>query len=370
MHGPAAINPSRLGSPSAKSFTIHIIVIGRIPHAPRLATLSCDPIINLVIDKRLTFDGQTVMTDQNPTVDPEVRNRHQRADKYGTKFIDKTEKLQEKAADHKLGAVASKQPAGGFDDTPVPHAPPGYTLKITFHRATNLPCADISSLSADPFVVSVIKTNLQKRHKEDPDLVFRTPTVHKNTSPEWNVSWIIANVPKSGFNMKCRLYDEDPSDHDDRLGNVHVNIDHMEDDWPGIREQEYKIKKRMGSKRAYLVRGIAAVLRKDVEMSGSLVISIESLGKTGGDEGGRAYTTGPLAWSRHFSPLIGRLVGTKDDAEEGTPDANGKVQKYKCVVGSSCMRPKTDREAASKQCKCNFKDPFLLLYAPSLPALS
>lgn len=33
----------------------------------------------------------------------------------------------------------SKQPAGGYDSTPVARAPWGYTVKITFHRAINLP---------------------------------------------------------------------------------------------------------------------------------------------------------------------------------------------------------------------------------------
>ncbi|KAK1090650.1 hypothetical protein LTR48_007885, partial [Friedmanniomyces endolithicus] len=30
-------------------------------------------------------------------------------------------------------------PAGGFDATAIPERPPGYTLKIIIHRATNLP---------------------------------------------------------------------------------------------------------------------------------------------------------------------------------------------------------------------------------------
>lgn len=264
------------------------------------------------------------------SVDPVSRNgRHQHMDKYGTKFVEKTGKLQEKAGEYSLSKSDSKKPAGGFDATPVPHAPPGYTVKITFHRAKNLPFADINSLSSDPFLVATLKTGLQKRHSEDPDLVFRTPTVHKSTEPEWETTWIVANIPRTGFFLKCRIFDEDPQDHDDRLGNVHINVDHITDAWPGFHEHSYGVKKRMGSKRAYLVRGITAALRKDVKMSGELVVTIQSLGKTEGDEGGRAYTVGPLNWSRHFSPLIGRLVGTKDDAEEGEPDQDGKVQKYK-----------------------------------------
>lgn len=37
------------------------------------------------------------------------------------------------------GKEKEKEPAGGYDDTPVPKRSPGYTLKFTFHRAENLP---------------------------------------------------------------------------------------------------------------------------------------------------------------------------------------------------------------------------------------
>jgi hypothetical protein len=36
----------------------------------------------------------------------------------------------------------------------------------------------------------------------------------------------------------------------------------------GIREQLYKIKKRMGSKRTYLFRGCAAMFSNEIQMSG------------------------------------------------------------------------------------------------------
>lgn len=41
-----------------------------------------------------------------------------------------------------------KGPEGGFDATPIPRAPPGYTVKITFHRANNLPLADINTCAS------------------------------------------------------------------------------------------------------------------------------------------------------------------------------------------------------------------------------
>lgn len=246
-------------------------------------------------------------------------------DKYGTKYVEKMGELQERAQKHTGGDDPDKEetPAGGFDDTPLPDAPPGYTIRITFHRAENLPFSDFPSLSTDPYIHATFKTALPKRHKQDPDLILRTPTIHKNTNPQWETQWVIANVPASGFFLKCRLYDEDPTDHDDRLGNVHVNVRDISEGWGGIKEQTFEMKKRMGSKRAYTLRGIASVLNKSVKMSGRLILSVENLGRTPGESGSRCYTVGPLPWTRHHSPLIGRIAGTKDrEGEKGTERYN------------------------------------------------
>ena len=271
------------------------------------------------------------MADASATAEPTLRNaQHQRSDQLGQKFLQQTEKFEKKARPNESQKEKDKKhPAGGFDDTAVPPAPPGYTLKITFHRATNLPFADINTLSSDPYIIATLKTDLQKRHKQDPDLKLRTPTIHKNTNPEWNAEWVVANVPASGFFLKCRLYDEDPSDHDDRLGNAHIYVDGVGENWTGFKERAYDIKKRMGSKRAYLVRGCATLFNKNLHMGGTLVVSIENLGKTPGDSGGKAYTIGPLYWSRHFSPLIGRLTGIKDTDDATDVDGKKKKEKYK-----------------------------------------
>ncbi|KAF2810141.1 C2 domain-containing protein [Mytilinidion resinicola] len=223
-----------------------------------------------------------------------------------------------------------KQPAGGYDDTKIPHAPPGYTVKITFHRATNLPMADINSLSSDPFVLAQINTSLESRHKEDPHLRMRSKTVRKCTDPVWECEWIVANIPASGFKLKARIYDEDPADHDDRLGNVHVLVGQINEQWAGIKEQSYPIKKRMGSKRAYFVRAIAACFNKNTHMTGHLYVSVQVLGRTEGDEGGRAYTLGPCWWTKHYSPLLGRITGKKDvgDEESEKAKSKNKAQQY------------------------------------------
>lgn len=241
---------------------------------------------------------------------------------YATKFDQKAEQLQGKAAKHGKGKKNDDKPAGGFDDTPIPRAPPGFDVKFTFHRASKLPMADINTMSSDPYVMAILSTKLLPRHKQDPPVRFRTPTVRRNCDPEWNSEWIVANVPASGFALKARLYDEDPADHDDRLGNVHVYVDSLSESWGGLKEQHYKIKKRMGSKRAYLVRGCAAMFSRGVHMSGELVVSVEVLGKTDTDNGGRLWTIGPCTWTRHLSPMVGRLAGTKE------PGQDGKTEKY------------------------------------------
>jgi hypothetical protein len=237
------------------------------------------------------------------------------------------------------GGSKKKGPEGGFDATPIPRAPPGYTVKFTFHRATNLPLADINTLSADPFIVAVLDTGLPTRHKEDPALTLRTPTIRQNTNPEWNCEWIVANVPASGFKLKCRIYDEDPADHDDRLGNVHISSTYVNEKWSGIKDQTFPIKKRMVSKRAWLLRAIAVCFRKLDHMNGTLSVSVEVLGRTQDENGGRAYTVGPQYWIRHYSPLLGRLLGQKEPNEpDDNTQKNGKPKPEKYNFQSNQMQ--------------------------------
>ena len=241
----------------------------------------------------------------------------------------------------KTGTAGSKHkgPEGGFDDTPVPRAPPGYTCKFTFHRANNLPLADINTLSADPFILAELNTGLPTRHKEDPPLTLRTPTIRQSTDPVWNCEWIVANVPSSGFRLKCRIYDEDPADHDDRLGNVHVEVPTINEAWDGIKEHTYPIRKRMVSKRAWLLRAIAVCFGKAEHMNGTLTVSVEVLGRTQDENGGRAYTVGPQFWIRHYSPLLGRLLGQKEPNQDGRVSRrNGKQKPEKYNFQSNQMQ--------------------------------
>jgi hypothetical protein len=236
------------------------------------------------------------------------------------KLTDKQQKLRDK-----------NNPPGGHDDTPLPTARDGYTVKFSFHRAENLPISDIKARSSDPYIQATLTSALPTRHKEDPNLVLRTPTVHGNVNPEWNTEWIVAGIPSSGFRLKCRLYDEDPSDHDDRLGNVTINIGRIGPDWRGIENESFDIEKRMGSKRAYFIRGCAAMLSSNVHMGGNLWLSAEMLGESEKPYG-RMYTVGRTYWFKHYSPMIGRLAGTKaPESAEGINKGESekpKAEKY------------------------------------------
>ena len=242
-------------------------------------------------------NGQS--NDTNGSTQHEDADKHPKVAAAKDKLNDKQQKMKDKA-----------NPPGGHDDTPIPSARDGYTVKFTIHRAENLPVSDLNTRSSDPYIQATLTSALPKRHKEDPDLVLRTPTVHKDTNPEWNTEWIVAGVPSSGFRLKCRLYDEDPSDHDDRLGNVTVSVGHIGPNWQGIKNESFDIKKRMGSKRAYLIRGCAAMLSNNVHMGGNLWLSAEVLGESEKPYG-RMYTVGKTFWFKHYSPMIGRIAGTK-----------------------------------------------------------
>jgi hypothetical protein len=47
-----------------------------------------------------------------------------------------------------------------------------------------------------------------------------------------------------------------------------------------------------------------------------MTISIELLGKTEGEDMGKAYTINNFFFT-HYSPLIGKIAGTKDKDEQG-----------------------------------------------------
>jgi hypothetical protein len=233
--------------------------------------------------------------------------------------------------------IKLKGPPGGYDQTPPPDAPQGFTVRFTFRSAHNLPPADLSTASSDPYLIATIKPNSPKRHKEDPDLTYRTRTLRKTTEPEWMDQWVVANIPSNGFTLKCRMYDEDTPDGDDRLGNVTVNIPEVHEGWEGIPPpgKTYEGKKRVISRHAYMIKGLTSLFNSNHHMTPTLCISMELLGPSE-PPFSQVHTLGPSRYIKHFSPMIGRLAGTKVDHDrtEGQSGAGGdrpeskKSQKY------------------------------------------
>ncbi|KAL2757329.1 hypothetical protein ACRALDRAFT_1079593 [Sodiomyces alcalophilus JCM 7366] len=219
---------------------------------------------------------------------------------------------------HKKKLKEKAKPPGGFDTTPLPSAPPGYTIKFIFHRATNLPVGDIVSAASDPFIYATLRSALPKRHKEDPDIARRTHTVRKTTEPEWKDEWIVANIPATGFTLQCRIYDEDYPRKDDSLGSVTIEVDGITPDWEGTPSpgREYKVTKRTGNKGVYFLRAINSCLNPEVKMTPTVQISMELLGQSSPPHG-QMYTVGPCYHFQHFSPTIGRITGTKVSEDLG-----------------------------------------------------
>jgi len=249
-----------------------------------------------------------------PAVQPEHENNAPVSDQHANYFSTAAPDQEQQAYSEKPSKSADdsskkpeksdksdeKQPAGGFDSTPIPARPAGYTVKFTIHRAVNLPMGDINSFSSDPYVIAQLNTDTPKRHREDPYLRFRTQTIQKHTNPEWEQEWIVANVPASGFVLKLHVFDEDPADKDDLLGIVHVKVPQLSQQWQGIHNQGFKIRAGKGSKRAYLLQILSTCFREDKHLHGELFVSAEVLGRTEEDgQSGRLYTLGPLRWIRH-----------------------------------------------------------------------
>ncbi|KAI1074554.1 hypothetical protein F5B20DRAFT_433697 [Whalleya microplaca] len=289
--------------------------VGRPDSQPRPAQGSGTPHANEVNNEKL-------VNQQGSNDDPPDDEHHSHAagnsdsneKKHG--IVPRRSTLKDKLKGQKEKIKTKAKPPGGYDPTPLPDVPPGYTVKFIFHRAENLPVADIGSGSSDPFLTATLSTALPKRHKEEADLIYRTRTIVKTLEPQWEQDWTVANVPASGFKLKIRLYDEDWPDHNDRLGNVTIFVNRVSEDWEGLGpEREFEVKKRSGSKRAYILKACAATFSRGISITPRLYVSAVVLGKSDPPYG-QIYTAGPTYYFKHFSPMIGRMTGIKVNRDE------------------------------------------------------
>lgn len=155
-----------------------------------------------------------------------------------------------------------------------------------------------------------------------------------------------------------RIMDEDRMDKDDRLGVVSIVLNDIgSSHWSDVTEQPFEIKKKHASKRANLMRAAATMMhpvRKalnhsknhdDEHHAEELYISVEVLEKMTSDQDvGKAFTLGPCRWMQHYSPLIGRMVGTKEGSSDAEDDGGQRsIQGKANGKGGSKDDNKTER---------------------------
>jgi hypothetical protein len=152
--------------------------------------------------------------------------------------------------------------------------------------------------------------------------------------------------------MKVVVMDEDFTSHDDRLGHLKVEIrDLGGPEWKDIKRRRFELKKRWAGRRVNLARAASNILnplklcrdktyrhqRDEIEISVEVIGSLQP-----GEEWnvGRAFTLGPGRWWQHYSPLLGRIAGTKGgpgEEREGR-GKEGQVAQYEYVDRSRHFR--------------------------------
>lgn len=222
-----------------------------------------------------------------------------------------------------------------FSSSPSPGFPEGprYTLRITFHSATHLPIGDIPSFTSDPYIIATLRfpgTGLPKLH-------YRTRTQRSTLEPEWNETWGVSNVPKTGALLKVKIMDEDPGDHDDRLGVTRIETGRLDGDANDGGEKQLDRRQTLKTDSGVWVgflrvaTGVVRCRRGGVKGEVEVTIAAEEMqGQPVEQVEDRAYTVSPNRWSQHFSPLIGIITHTKqpEDSENAESSRRPSVQRF------------------------------------------
>ncbi|OBZ68950.1 hypothetical protein A0H81_11050 [Grifola frondosa] len=193
-----------------------------------------------------------------------------------------------------------------------------YTCEITIQRAVNVPVGDIHNISSDPYVVATLCVNPNAKPPDTDSsartIRYRTHTVRRTLTPEFNCRWLVSGVPASGFTLTLSLHDEDPLSHDDTLGKAWVQFPgdslSLTEGWDSG-SRECKVHKRHGGVRTRITTyAMKLATRGRVEHRTRIWVSVKVLGKAHDQHDHRVYTLGPHTFVQHFSPLAGYLVGT------------------------------------------------------------
>ncbi|TFK35469.1 hypothetical protein BDQ12DRAFT_655597 [Crucibulum laeve] len=146
-----------------------------------------------------------------------------------------------------------------------------------FIGASGLPKMDVVG-SADPYFVAKI----------DDRISFVSKVIANDLKPVWNEVWRVKNVP-SNADLKVEVLDKDEgAPHDDFVGKFKTSVS------AGTKEAEIE----------------GPVLRR---ARGTFWLKIESTRAADSDPHKHAYLfNGPIRYSRHFSPTVGRLTNLDD----------------------------------------------------------
>ncbi|KAJ3869894.1 hypothetical protein EV359DRAFT_29118 [Lentinula novae-zelandiae] len=146
---------------------------------------------------------------------------------------------------------------------------------ITFISASGIPKLDVVGAS-DPYFVAKLD-----------DRVSMVSTVKtKSLAPEWNELWRVKNVPTTS-KLRVEILDKDTdTPHDDYIGKFKTSIE--------AGEKEIDIQ--------------GPLFRKD---RGTFKLKIETAPSTDPAEPKYLFD-GPIRYSRHFSPLVGKLTDLDD----------------------------------------------------------
>ena len=128
-------------------------------------------------------------------------------------------------------------------------------------------------------------------------LTFRTHTERRTLNPVFNEKWLVSGIPSAGFTLSLNLIDEDPGNHDDRLGKgVHTFPSpgqQLVDEWSSGMI-ECKVHKRKGSlKSKFLTYGARIMTRGNVDHHCRIQLSVKVLGRARDQKDPRVYTLGP-----------------------------------------------------------------------------